>query len=329
MADPQTLTLAGQFRNALLMQERPLELEMAAVWREIARELEPEMTALVADMADQSNLTRSRLYRNQRYQALLAQLLGELKGYGLRRMGKGLEQHAQIAATWGATDAAALIKATGGSGVAVALNRLPKEAVAAATALAREGKPLAELLERAFPLAAEGVTRELITGVALGRSPRDVARRMQRHGLGQGLNHTLLVARDQSIRAYRTASLQTYRANDHILRGYMRLAPRSTRTCMACIALDGTEYALGDLMPLHPQDRCTMVPLLKGEPPPERQPVWDWLMQQPPAVQEQTMGKGLYKLWKAGRVRREQLVTVREDGVWGPSAVTTPIKQLQ
>src|SRR5690606_13647991 len=111
------------------------------------------------------------------------------------------------AAQLGAQQAAETLEAIGLTGN---FNVLPKAATQNVVALARVGRPLQALLQPKYGEATKGILRELTKGVALGRGPRDIDRRMARDGLTDSLNHLLLVTRDQYNRAHRTAALQRY-----------------------------------------------------------------------------------------------------------------------
>jgi len=183
------------------------------------------------------------------------------------------------------------------------------------------------VLERAFPLAVEKLTDLLIRGTALGWNPRKTAEVARRDGLSSGLNHFLLVARDQQIRAYREASRDTYQASS-VVYGYKRLATKNKRTCLACLALDGKIYETSELMPLHPQDRCTMIPLVKGFPAPTWETGSEWFASLPEKDQKKMMGAERFDLYQNG-VPFEDMVTVVKNDVWGPSAKVTPLYQLR
>jgi len=195
-------------------------------------------------------------------------------------------------------------------------------------ALARAGQPLAALLEAAYPLAAQGMTTQLLQGIALGRNPREISRRMMQEGLTDGLQHILLVNRDQSLRAWRTAGLQQYQAS-RVVTGYSRLCAKNQRSCLACLALDGTIYPTSEMMPLHAQDRCTLLPILRGRTLPVTLSGEAWFRQQPADVQATMLGPGRYDLWERSAFKFQDLATITDAGVWGRSAQVTSLATLQ
>jgi hypothetical protein len=151
---------------------------------------------------------------------------------------------------------------------------------------------------------------------------------MMQEGLTDGLQHVLLVSRDQSLRAWRTASLQQYQASG-VVTGYKRLAAKNQRTCPACLALDGAVYPTNQMMPLHPQDRCAMVPIVRGLAAPAGLSGEVWFRQQPADVQANILGPGRYQLWERGAFQFQDLATISDAGVWGRSAQVTSLETLQ
>src|SRR5690606_14899995 len=97
-------------------------------------------------------------------------------------------------------------------GVTAGFNRLPVEAVELMAGLAGNGSPLRQLLAQSWPLAADGLTNELVTGMALGYNPRKVARLMAQGATGS-LDRMMVIARTEQLRVYRTANVSSYRAS--------------------------------------------------------------------------------------------------------------------
>ncbi|MBK7918414.1 MAG: hypothetical protein IPJ94_19585 [Chloroflexi bacterium] len=92
--------------------------------------------------------------------------------------------------------------------------------------------------------------------------------------------------------------------------------------------LDGTVYDTGQVMALHPQDRCSMVPLVEGFPLPTIKPASDWFKSLDEDEQRRMMGDGRYEAWRDGLFDFRQLVTVGNHPVWGPSAHVTSLTDL-
>ena len=91
---------------------------------------------------------------------------------------------------------------------------------------------------------------------------------------------------------------------------------------------DGKVYAVNVLMALHPQDRCTMIPNVRGFPPMQYQTGREWFETLEPETQRRLMGPTRFDAWQDGQFEFEQLAQVRDNDIWGPSAVVTPLRDL-
>ena len=82
--------------------------------------------------------------------------------------------------------------------------------------------------------ATEAMRRRLMQGVAAGRNPRDTARLMVRDVQGDfdgGLARAQVIARTETIDAYRAGAKAHHEANSDVLAGWVWLAKLSERTC--------------------------------------------------------------------------------------------------
>lgn len=336
MAEPLVVSLANEFRQELLAREASAVAAMARRWLAIEAAIETEVLQLAEDLAAERDAGKSfstwKLYRMLRYQRLLLQLQELLSAFNVRSEGEIGTTAAQNALQ-GLQDAITMIDAAiidaGGQAVQVAFDRLGSEAAENIAALARAGQPLNRLLERSYPLAVEAITNQLISGTALGLNPREVARRVVQQGLADGLNHILLVARDQGIRSYRLAGWQQYQTSG-VVESYTRLAAKQPgRTCLACLALDGTVWPTNRLMPLHPQDRCSMVPNIIGFARIGFDSGETYFRTLPRDEQLAWMGPERFALWDAGQFEFRQMAKVVENRTWGSSAQVRPLRELR
>ena len=316
--------IADEFRQELLRLEGAAVDSMLAGWQGVEARLAADMETFAARFAAGETLTPGQVLRMQRFQELYAQVTAELaalEGATGPILTAGQAQAAQL----GALQAAQTLQALE---VGLSFNVLSTRATANIVALARAGRPLAALLEPMYGQAADGIIRELINGIALGKGPREIARRMARDGMTDALNHLLLVTRDQYNRAHRTAAAQRYEESG-VVRGYVRRCARQAgRTCPACIALDGTFYPLSEPLAEHPQGRCVMIPAIKGIEMKSRLgsgKVWfEGLSQE---EQIATMGPGRYAAWQDGRLNWDNMVVTKTHPVWGPSVHPAPIPE--
>lgn len=257
---PDIITLAQQFRNELIAQDGQAIGEMTKRWLTVEQSLSGRVEALAEEIAsiqaDGGKIPRWKLYELARYQSLLAQTAAELTQYNQWAEGQISQLQADAIELANEHAKALVMETMDGERTAVATwDKLPTGAIENITAIAQAGQPLNQVLQKSYPTAVEGLTNLLINNTAAGINPRETARTAVRDGLSAGLNHILLVARDQQIRNYREMARTRYDESD-VIYGYMRLAAKNTRTCVACLALDGSVWATNEVMPLHPQDRC-------------------------------------------------------------------------
>lgn len=323
------VAIANQFRAELQAQNASAMAELTKRWRTVEAALKAEVEALAFQMsqakADGQTVSESQLYANERYQALLVQLQRELAKYNADAA--AIIQAQQLSfASMGAEQATAWLRYSGAiQGSFTQLNSGTFENI---TALARADNPLALLLSNAYPETAQAMTDALWSGLALGKNPRITARMMVIDGLTTSLNHALLVTRDQSIRAARVATLQQYQTSGFVV-AYKRIAARQRRTCLACLLTDGQVYPLTQPFHAHCQCRCGCIPILKTN---HREISWQtgktWLEAQSSQEQREILGTQRYALWKTGRIRLEDFVSIKHSEVWGDSFYPTPVKHF-
>jgi SPP1 gp7 family putative phage head morphogenesis protein len=112
-----------------------------------------------------------------------------------------------------------------------------------------------------------------------------------------------------------TARDAAYKENESLFDGYRYVGTLDTRTCASCFSVEGTIFQRledGPKLPQHYSCRCLYVPYIKGfedipgeraamdGPVPEKWTYKDWFEQLDPAVQEDILGPGRYKLYQDG-----------------------------
>jgi SPP1 gp7 family putative phage head morphogenesis protein len=305
--------MAAEFRAELLRQDRDAARRMASSWTAAvggitsrARELMEELRALVPGTEEGLELSM----RIRRLQLLEQQAREEMERWS--RIASGTIEGAQ-------RDAARLGLAAGEqmltAQVGGAFDRLPVEAVEELAGLMGDGTPIHRVLSAHSQMAAEGVRRVLTASLAVGDSPRLAAVRI-RAALAMPLGRAMVIARTETMRAWRESSRRLYEANSEVVQGWRWVAARSVRTCPMCLAMDGREFPLGVHMGTHPNCRCVMVPVTQATPP-LRETGEEWLRRQPPDVQDSIMGRAKAEAWRDGRIGLEDLVGFRIDDDWG------------
>lgn len=322
---PLVIDLAQQWRAELLRGEQHALDLMAQQWLAVEKEMQTAIRA-TAEQAAQEGWTTATLSRQRRYLALMTQTKAQLDRFGSATAVQ-LDGRRRDAVTKAASHAVQAIRIAVSDGqVGIAFDRLPVGATERMAALIAQG-PVQALLDDAAGAGADAMRRELVTGVALGRSPTDIARRMTRQGLGVTFTRAATIARTETLRAYRTATLDAYRTSG-VVTGYRRLADHSQRTCIGCLFADGRLYGLDEAFDQHPNCRCSLTPLVANVPLTDFETGQQWFARQPDDVQRAMLGQERFDLWRAGRVTLDDLVKRTEHDVWGGALVPRPVAEL-
>lgn len=338
--DPGYLQSAHRFQNRLERNTFRTMRTMTQTWETVERELADRMTAAaertieIARQNDYGEVPMWRLAQDRRYAALLNQIDQEIGKYVYRSQGD-IQRNGREAAQLGIEAAQATIEELAAGTrfqgtLGVDFDQLNTRQAEQIKAISGPYSQLGKILSSISPLSATGATEALIAGVAQGKNGRAIAKDM-RDRMRIGFNRSLLIARDQVNRSFRDNQRQAYSTVPQI-QGYKRLAAKNARTCLACIALDGTFYKVNEFMAVHPQDRCTMIPILAGLPPPEWEEGPQWLRSQPEAVQRKVMGNGRFDLWqKAGGQTHliKDFARIDPNYEWGPSAQIQTLKAMR
>ena len=328
---PTVVLLALQHKVELLLQEQGQMDDMARRWLGVESALEAQMTALAEELARMRDAGKSieawRLFELERYRTLLSQAESQVVGYS-RYAGKLIAGRQEELAGLGIEHAAEAIRMSylgAGGRVGSYFNVLPVDAIEQMIGFAGDGSPLNALLRGSWPDAVDGLTQALVDGTALGRNPREVAREM-RDGLSQGLDRMLTIARTEQLRTYREAARSQYQESG-LVHSYKRLA--ALDACIACTALDGEAYDVGEELEVHPNCRCASVPIVEGLPEIEYQTGADRFAELSEDEQRSRMGDGAYELYAAGQIGLSDFAVHSESADWGPSIRTATLADLQ
>jgi SPP1 gp7 family putative phage head morphogenesis protein len=328
LAMPDLIETANRFRNAILKRERKAALRLIAayglIWNRILKQLSILNQQIKEAEARGEVVNQFWLVRQERYFVLLRQVDEELRKFAsLADVAITKQQAAAVKA--GLADSFALMEAAAESAdVRTAFNKLPAAAVENLVGTLGNGSPLSTLLDQ-LPRAGRAIVEQgLIEAVALGIGPAATARKI-REGLGGNLMRALTISRTETLRAYRTASHQTYQANADVVTGWVWRSSRSRRSCAACIALDGTFHPVTQPMRPHPRCRCTMIPAVRGV---TVDSGATWFRKQPAEVQREIVGTDAgYKALKSGDLKIEDLVGLQRSPLWGDSYVQIGVKR--
>ena len=333
---------ATRYRAALLARERRAATALVRYYGEAWARLSADIVALTKQVEGlraeglAEEALRGRIMRLDRLQAIQSQVEAELRQYAALA-----DQAVQDGKRWAVAaaerEAYELVQLSYPRGtVAATFYRMPREAAESLIGTLQDGTPLRKLIEQYVGDAAQALSERMVTGLVAGWNPRKLAREL-RKDFGMGLTDSLRLARTEQLRAYRTATLESYKANGDIVKGWRRLAAKDSRTCAACLFLDGKEYSTQEEMDDHPNGRCALVPIAKtyaelgiDAPEPQYTPESgrEWFERQDEATQRKILGTGRYDAWKAGAFELEDIPHKTHDPVWGDSWTPRPLWDL-
>jgi SPP1 gp7 family putative phage head morphogenesis protein len=286
----------------------------------------------------------SWLYEMHRLEAIKALIEQQMNGYGTSALQyvKQLQQHA---AGLGQQAGMTSLQATLPPGIHYAFGMPDPGAIVAIVGQTKAG-PLSDLFNGFGSEAAQKAGQALVSGITLGDNPNTVAKAVA-DALQISWQRAATIARTEMLNAYRMSNLATFQANSDVVDQWRWTCALSSRTCAACLAMDGTLHSLDESMDSHPCCRCTQTPVTKPwsdilsgtsidvsdipdtPSPTDWQTGADWFAAQPASVQQDILGKAAYQLYANGEVDLQDFVSVSTDTTWGKSIYQTPVKELQ
>lgn len=298
----------------------PLRQQMADLYAGVVRNLSYDLdrvTSMIAEaQANGETVNPDWLRRQDRYIRLMWQAEREYErfaGEGMRLIEYGRVR----AIRGGAAEAWELLEASGIEATFGAnINTAAVENALAATTRA----PLQASLAQYGTDGAQTIRSGLLDGMARGLSPRQMVRNIERQLTGP-YNRARLdtLVRTESMRGFRAGLNETYASMAHLIAGYRWVAAKSSRTCLACLGMDGRVQSK-PWNRFHPCCRCLSSPIPRGVTLPAYESGEDWLRRQSPAVQRRMMpSEDAYTAWAEGKVGLREFVGVRHDRTWGAS----------
>lgn len=305
---------------------KDLARQYGTAWARIRAQLDQLLAAMSAAKAAGETIDQGWLARHAnevaKLDAAAARAFDSYVDFAERR----IDQAALEAALAGAIDANTLLQSTLPAGVSATRVALPTRATARLLRDMRPGRPLRSLLEELGPQASLAVREELVTGVALGRGPREIARTIRARS-NMSLVRALRISRTEIVGAYRAAAIDRYRASRQTVNGWQWIASMSRRTCAMCVAMHGTIHDLDEPFESHPSCRCSPAPVTRpwaelGFPdiPETRLRVRsgvEWFSDQPVSTQRAILGPGKHAAYAQGQLTLQDLVQRTVSPVWG------------
>lgn len=316
----EIIDAAIKFKEALLGLDAGAMKRMETAYVHSFKKLSIEAMKISDQLANatQDGLDNTaKIKRLKRLEELSEQIVKQMEALG--KESAQTVKEAQIQAiSLAAKHSEKLVAVSEGIGgeVVPTWNRLNVEAFENVIGFTADGSPL-NYKWKQLPYSVVGAVKNTIqTGVAVGWNPRKTAKAIRDLGATELFN-ALTVCRTETMRAYRTASIENYRANDDIVEGWLWLCAAQTRTCAVCWAMDGTFHPLDEDMVDHPRGRCTMVPVTKGK---FAAKAWNnekKFAKLTPEQQLKVLGKKRYGLWSSGKVSLSDFAGKYSDPVWG------------
>lgn len=338
MPDPVKSDLektVAEFRRDLLARERAAASQMVRqygeAWKRIQRDIELLTRRYYAAVAKGDATSTFWLYEFERLQKLRRQTEAELYKWAQDASAAIRAQQAE-ALRAGGREAYELMRAAGvGSGISTEFTRLPREAIENMIGTFQAQSPVHLRLQVLAAEGAQAVEDGLVQGMALGQGPRVIARNI-RDALGLGLSRALVWSRTEPLRAYRAASIETYRANSDVVEGWVWRSARNSRTCAACWSMDGSVHGLEEPLDDHPNGRCFATPKLHGVDV-KKEPGSEAFKKLTEAQQLEVLGPAKYAAWKDGAITLDEnpvtgVVGRRWDPHWGSMRYERSLKEM-
>lgn len=322
--------VSAQYRRELLRLEAKATERIlkayAIAWEEIDAELQKLLTAYLSASAKGETIKRSWLDRQGRLEALRDQTARAMQRFGqqtshivIAGQESAIERGIRHAEGLVRTSVAGTPKAS----IGTSWNRVPEESLRHLVGTLSDGSPLRDVLRKFGGESAGAVETKLIEGLSMGRNPRETARRMAaavEGASGQTRTKALTISRTETLRPYRSASLENYQANSDVVSGWMWNAALDDRTCPVCWAMHGTIHELSEEFGSHPNCRCSPVPIVKPEFAMTDRKVEtgeERFARLPEESQLSILGPSKLAAYQAGEIRLSDLVGTRQDDRWG------------
>jgi len=341
----QLQSAIAHYRAQLKAHEAQAEQALEQAYANTLQVIQPMLDHLYQQISDKQQageeIPLSWLYEQRRLEALTQFIEGQINQFGmLAQMQTGQLQSQGI--YLGQQAAQALLQSTVPPGIAWSFGVPSPSALQEMVGATQAGSPLADLFSGFGAEAAQGVKDALITGLSLGYNPRDIAPQVQQ-ALGISRNRALTISRTEMLRAYRGANLETFKANDDVVDGWIWNCALDRTSCSACVAMHGTEHSLDETLDEHPNGRCSMIPKTKSwadilgplgidtsdipDTSIDVQSGSEWFDGQSAETQRAILGPK-YEAWSNGDFTLDDVVGHSSDPIWGSSIYEKPIKEL-
>jgi len=326
MPESTVALMVRRQKEALLLHEASQMRLLTQRWLDVEKALEAELLKTILALQEKGIVTEAMILRDERVQKLLMQARAEYARFADDFESRA-EQMQEYGLTKGVSDAVKTLNLSiDEAGLLLDFEMLNVDAINVMIGLTADGTPLRDLLMKDYGSAVNGMIESLISGLARGLNPKQIAQEMAK-GFAIGLQKAMTIARTEMLRAYRMGTLEQYRASD-VVTQYKRLAIKDDTTCLGCLMQDGETFENAEDFSEHPNGRCTLVPVVRGGFAPEWTSGKEWLAGLSEERQRGILGDQRYDLWQSGAVSLDDFSTLKENETWGGAFVPTPLKDL-
>lgn len=320
------------YRSALLRADGLALSILQASYEPSIAALSARINELVDLYAETGFLGDSERVILKRADDLLRQVETEVTR--LATVSKQVIPAAQARMVWQAIDRARALTAAQAattreaSRISSGWNLINRGAVESLVGTMRNGAPLDEWINAFAGDAVQDVRSTLLDGVNRGVNAFELGS-MLADVSEFPLRRATTLARTESLRAYRSASIESMQANSDVLDGWEWSAAGDA--CLACTSKDGSVYPLTtQFMPTHVNCRCAPIPRLKdNDLLPQRTTRGDEYRAKPMDEQLKLIPKSAHDEYRAGELTIDDFVHVDHDPVWGDSVRTASLKQAR
>lgn len=340
MTQGRLQSTVAEYRAQLLAREAQAEQALQHAYGHTLAAIQPKLDALYQEIHQkQTNgeeVPLSWLYEQRRLATIQQIVTNQINHFAaLAQTTAGHLQRQGV--SLGQASAQDQLDATVPAGVAWSFGVPSHAALVNLVGATQAGSPLADLFTGFGEEAASNVGKALISGLMNGDNPRTVAAQVQQ-ALDVPRWRALTIARNEMLRAYKSAAVTNYQANSDVVGQWRWQADKSPRTCAACLAMDGSLHDLSETLDSHVQCRCAPVPVTKswadilGPLGIDTSDIPDasivnsdyetgaqWLDSQDEATQRAILGNAKYDAYTNGDITLSDLVGTKSDPNWGNS----------
>lgn len=324
--------LAEKYRRELAAGDQAAADRLVRAYGRISQRLLSDQQALLARIQEVRReghaIPKGWLYQEARYKTLIETAQREIGTYSMYAHAVVADE-TRRAAGLAVLHSQGLIEAAVAEttpGLTVSLLGVNAANVAQVLAFTSAGSPLAALLDSLGADTAQAMQSALLNGLGQGWSVARIASAMRVAG-NLPRSRAMLIARTETLRAYRETSRLSYEANSDVVSGWTWHCALDSRCCGACAIMSGTEHPVTDTLDGHPRCRCAMVPRTRtwadlgiegrGGARPEPVQGREWLLAQPAGVQQAILGPGKYAALQRGEISLDDIVARTFDPRWG------------